>query len=338
MKREPMSYSELNQHISADDPRYSDAWRRVLNRLGEYTATIVRSYRMNPRKVEFLAQTEQYILIRIHMPGEYVILRIAPVLDLAREVYFSRTMEKQQLPVARIMHYDLGRTLVPFAYTIEGYIGGYTGYQLESSHMVYGLARQVGRILRRIHRIEAEGWGYPSPGGRWKHAEWRSVLLELHHAVAPRDVLAFLLLEEEHAMVTTTIEYLAMVLPAPQLMHGDIGPHTVRCNVGQGQVHLEGLVHPGRLIAGDGLLDLAIGMNNAYPQEWCSGLFEGYGALMPLSIEDLERLRLWQLLTTLWQTCHQYTSGEPYTEMLEHTHLLLAELRSQQVDAMGDDG
>jgi hypothetical protein len=91
-------------------------------------------------------------------------------------------------------------------------------------------------------------------------------------------------------------------------------------------VHLEALLTPGFIVGGDGLLELAIGLDGAYPQAWGLGLFEGYGSLMALRPSDLDRLRLYQLLTSYWRTCQQYLQAEAYTAMLDQTLLLLAEV------------
>ncbi len=324
-----MDYSHLNQHIAPNDALYSDAWRRTLNRLGEYTATILRSLKIFPTNIELLDRTATCILIRVHMPQEYVVLRIAPEHDLFSAIYFARMMARHQLPAVRLLHYDTSRALVPFAYMIEGYIGGLSGTSLDTPHMLQGLARQVGRTLRRIHRVEADGWGYPSSSGRWQHPDWQSVLQELHQAQAPSGVESLLFGETERATMLQTIAYLGNTCQHPYLMHGNMHPRHVRCTIAGEQVRLEALIDPGGIVGGDGLLELARGLDTDYPKEWCNGLFEGYGSLIPLGVHDLSRLRLLQLLSSYWKTCQQYLHAEMYKPTLDQTLLLLAEVAAE---------
>jgi hypothetical protein len=324
-----MIYHHLNHQIPSDDTSYTDAWRRVLNRLGEYTATIAHMFRMNPTKVEILTRTENHILVRIHMPHEYVVLRVSPEEDLAREVYYGRMMDRQNLPVARIIHYDLSRTHVPFAYTLEGYIGGIDGDQLESPSMLEGLARQVGRTMRRMHRIEAQGWGTPEKNGRWKNQDWRTFLLQLNDSLAPKSVATMIFGEGMYATCVSILEHLATRCSKACLMHGAVGPQTARCTVNDEQVRLEALVHPGKIVGGDGLLDLALSIVPIYPQEWCHGVFQGYVAIAPLSMNELEQLRRWQVITCYWKTCSHALQSEPCNHLLEQTLLLLSDVTGE---------
>lgn len=321
-----MVYSHLNQNIPANDTNYSDSWRRVLNRLGEYTANIVQSLKMYPSKVELLDHTKRHILVRIHMPEEYVVLRIAPDEDLAREVYFGRKMVKQQLPAARILHYDLARSKLPFSYTLESYTGKISGDQIEQHDgVLYTLGRQVGRVLRRMHRVEADGWGFPTTTGRWKFADWYGVLDYQHTTLAPVSVSSIIFDDEQRTTIAMTIRHLAGMCTRPQLIHTAIGLETVRCTFGAEHVHLEAITDPGFIIGGDGLLDLAIGLSPHYAQEWVTGLFEGYNSIGQLNMQDLERLRMLQLLTSYWNTCQQYATMRPYRESYDQTLMLLAE-------------
>lgn len=116
-------------------------------------------------------------------------------------------------------------------------------------------------------------------------------------------------------------------------MHGNIHPGNVRCTLSGEQVHLEAMMTPGYVVGGDGLLELAIGLDTAYPPAWCNGLFEGYGSLIALGTQDLDRLRLYQLLTSYWRTCQQYLHAEAYKATLDHTLMLLAEVAAEGQEA-----
>lgn len=320
-----MQYSHLNRYdIEPDDERYSEAWRRVLARLGDYTAIIVRALNMRPTAVALLEQTQSHVLVRITTPLEHSVLRIAPEGDLAGEVYFGRMMTAHQLPAARIVQYDLSCALVPFTYTLESYVGGMRASRIEAPHLLRAAARQVGRTLRRMHRVQARGWGRPDVAARWTTPDWRSVLAQMHarFVVPPADELVFQ--EDERAALAALLEHPALEVPLPRLMHGAPGLHAARCVIGD-HVHLEALTDPGMSVGGDGLLDLAFGLNPVYPQAWRSGLLEGYAAVMPLSAVERERLGLLQALTCYWTACQAYMRAEPHEAARDHVRAFLAE-------------
>lgn len=318
-----MRYKDLNRYdITPDDERYSTAWRRVLARLGDYTAIIVQSLNMRPSDVELLAQTRDHVLVRISTPGEHYVLRIAPEGHLAREVYFGRALAAQHLPATRIIFHDLSCTLVPFNYTLESYIGGIAASQLEQSHLLRAVARQLGHTLRRVHRIKAPGWGAPDAAGRWLTADWAAALIRLQTALAPEPADRLVFGAEEQTAIVALREYLVPMCQTPYLIHGAVGPHMARCTVGD-HVQLAALIDPGPIIGGDGLLDLALGTDPAYPEPWRNGLIEGYVATMPLNASEKERLRLMQTLIWYWQACWHYMRAEPYQATRDQALALL---------------
>src|SRR5262245_32211937 len=117
-------WSQLNRHVPADDPTCSDARRRILARLGEYTALIVAPLNMRPTAATLLAADDTRIDVRVSTPSAHIVLAIAPDGDLAAEVFFLRMLASKFLPIPRLIAHDLACTLVPFTYAIESYAGG----------------------------------------------------------------------------------------------------------------------------------------------------------------------------------------------------------------------
>lgn len=318
------SCTHLNHHIPPGDPLYTEAWRRVLNRLGEYTGLIIRAKNLRPERVALLAKTEHHILIRLSLISQDVVLRIAPEATLSREIYFGRTMAVHHLPAAQIIQYDTSGRLVPFAYLIENYVGGTVAAHLETPPLLRSAARQVGQVLRRMHRVVAPGWGGPDATGRWTIPDWNHAIAALHARLAPETAAAALFGETERATIHTLRNTLAMGISSPHLIHGKISPYAARCTTGE-KANLEALVDPGPIVGGDGLLDLAWGMAPVHPQEWRTGLIEGYTAVAPLPPGDYERLQALRVLTGFWTTCQRYIRGEPYQETRTQTLALLEE-------------
>jgi Ser/Thr protein kinase RdoA (MazF antagonist) len=320
-----MDYSHLNHYLPPVADGVSDAWRRAMGRLGDYTALVVRAANLRPTAVALYEQTEQHLLVRISTPGEHLILRVAPEDDLAAHVFFTRTLSGQQLPSTRIIQRDLSRTMVPFAYTLEAFVPGVAAATLSEPHLLRGAGRQAGRALRRMHRVSAPGMGRPNPAGRWPQRRWRAALGQIGAWLAPAPADALVFGEAERAAVEALLADPRLEVGQPALMHGDFGPGAARCTAGH-HVHLEALVEPGRCVGGDGLFDLACGLCPAYPEPWREGLMDGYCAGGPLGEAERERLPILRLLAAYWIACRRYLRAEPHEAAREEALRLLGEL------------
>lgn len=320
-----MDYSHLNHYLPPVAEGVSDAWRRAMSRLGDYTSLVVRAANLRPEAASFYGQTEQHLLVRLSTPGEHLILRVAPEDDMAAHVFFTRTLSGQQLPSTRIIQRDLSRTLVPFAYTLEAFVPGVSAAMLYEPHLLRGVGRQTGRALRRMHRVTAPGVGRPNPAGRWPQRRWAAALRQIGAQLAPAPADSLVFGEAERIAVAALLADPRLELAQPTLMHGDFGPAAARCTAGT-HVHLEALVEPGRCVGGDGLFDLACGLCAAYPEPWRAGLLEGYGVAGPLSAAERERLPILRLLAAYWIACRRYLRAEPHEAARDEALRLLEEV------------
>jgi aminoglycoside phosphotransferase (APT) family kinase protein len=309
--------------MSADDARYPEPWRRVLARLGDYTALIVRALNLRPTDVRMLRETGDYLLLGITTPGEQLALKIAPEIDLAREVSFCKAMAAERLPAPRLIQHDLSRTLIPAGYVVETYFGGTNAAAVEDAALLRALARQAGRALRRLHRVPAQGFGQPTATGRWSARSWQGALTLLHAASGAAVYGALLFSAEQWAAVrAATLEHADLMLEQPRMLHGALRPEHVLCTIGE-HVQLEALVDPGALVGGDPLYDLACGLLPTLPPAFRSGLLEGYTAVGPLGAADQRRLLRLQLLASFWETCRWYARGEEHAALKAATLALL---------------
>jgi Ser/Thr protein kinase RdoA (MazF antagonist) len=307
-----IDYSQLNHYISPSaEEGLSDAWRRSLGRLGDYTAILARSLNLRPLAVNLHAQTSEHILVRLSLPGSYLILRVAPEDDLAAYVYMLRALAGHNLPAPKIIQRDLSRGLVPFAFTLESYVPGVGADRLPAGPLLRGAGRQAGRALRRLHRIPVSSAGRPLPSGRWPQQNWRSVLRQIGRQLAPPPSDALLFGEGERAIVAALLDSPLLDCQQPALIHGRFGPQSARCTSSE-NVHLEAIVDPGYYVGGDGLYDLACGLSAAHPAAWREGLIDGYQSAGPLSEEERRRLPALQLLASYWGACRSYMRAEPH--------------------------
>jgi Phosphotransferase enzyme family len=308
-----IDYAQLNHYIGPEIGGVSEPWKRVLGRLGDYTLLVVRALNLRPTAAQIIEQTSQHILVRITTGGSYVVLRIAPEADLSAALYFGRAMAGSSLPAARIIQHDLSKRMVPFAYLLEHYVCGVSAAQIVEPHILRAAARQAGRTLRRMQRVSAPGWGSPGPLGRWpgQSGGWQGVLRQLHASLAapPSDGLVFSAAQCKAIAALPSDPRLAC--ERPTLMHGRFGPHAVRCTPGTA-VQIEALVDAGPWVGGDGLFDLACGLDPSYPAAWREGLLEGYSSFGPLMAHEEQRLALLRLLACAWSACQRYSRAEPH--------------------------
>jgi hypothetical protein len=298
-------WSQLNRHVPADDPTCSDARRRILARLGEYTALIVAPLNMRPTATTLLAADDARIEVRVSTPSAHIVLAIAPEGDLAAEVLFLRMTATKLLPIPRLIAHDLACTLVPFTYAIESYAGGAPLDRLEDGPLMRVAARQLGRTLRRTHQVAAHGFGRPTTTGRWPARGWREALVAwLAQRETPARAAEVLGADTLAALLAATLDHPSLSVERPCLIHGAVEPARALVTVGD-SAQLEALTRPGSIVGGDPLFDLAHGTLPRYPAAFRQGLLEGYcatGALAPEQERRLRRLRLLLLVAdTLWR-------------------------------------
>jgi hypothetical protein len=298
-------WSQLNRHVPADDAACSDARRRILARLGEYTALIVAPLNMRPTAATLLTSDDERIEVRVSTPSAHIVLAIAPDGDLAAEVFFLRTLAGKFLPVPRLVGHDLACTLVPFTYAIESYAGGAPLDRLDDGPLMRVAARQIGRTLRRAHQASAPGFGRPTTGGRWPARSWREALLAwLVQRETPARAAEVLGADAVAALWAATLDHPTLAVERPSLIHGAVEPSRALVTVGD-SAQLEALTRPGALVGGDPLFDLAHGTLPRHPAAFRQGLLEGYcatGALAPNQEARLRRLRLLlHVADTLWR-------------------------------------
>ncbi|WP_129626037.1 aminoglycoside phosphotransferase family protein [Candidatus Oscillochloris fontis] len=332
------TYAHLNHYISPSaEAGLSDAWRRSLGRLGDYSAILIRSLNLRPLDVSLYTQTEDHILVRISLPSSYLILRVAPEDDLAAYVYQIRALSGHNIPAPKIIQRDLSRSLVPFAFTLESYVPGVHAEEIHNPPLLRGAGRQAGRALRRMHCIPVTSAGRPTASGRWPQQNWRVVLRQIGRRIAAPPADALIFSSHEQRIITNLLDSPMLECQQPMLIHGRFSPRSVRCT-SSGNVHLEALIDPGHYIGGDGLYDLACGLCAAHPEAWREGLLDGYQSAGPLSEAERRRLPLLQLLANYWEACRRYMYAEPHeaarTEALRLMEELVASERGSRLVAV----
>lgn len=273
------------------------ALRRVLSRLGEYTAQIIGPLNMRPTNTLLLKQSPERVEVRVSTSSTHVLLVIAPDGDLTSELFFLRTLAGKNLPLPRLIAHDQSRSLVPFDYAIQNYIGGRSLNFVDNPPLVTMVGRQLGRVLRRVHQHAVPTAGFPLRTGRWPNLDWLEALrswLEQRGALAGfADFLDSATLDR---FIAATLDHPQLAIETPTLIHGAVTTTRAIVTIGEA-AQLEALVRPGPLVGGDPLFDLALALQPAQPEPFRRGVLEGYTSGGGLAKEQEQRLRrLWLLV------------------------------------------
>jgi hypothetical protein len=269
----------------------------MLSRLGEYAALIIAPLNMRPTGATLVHAAFDRVEVRVSSAGNHVLLVLAAEADLAGEVFFLRSLAQQRLPAPRLIAHDLSCGLVPHAWMVLGHVSGVPLNSVGDDARLRLGARQLGRALRRMHQSVAPGFGRPRASGRWPARSWQEALgVWLAHRETRQCGAEMLGAKRIAALWKATIEHPLLECAEPRTLHGAAGPDSTLVTGTDASLHLEALVHPGALVGGEPLFDLAYGLLPRHPAAFRHGLAEGYLATGVLAAEQEERLARLRLL------------------------------------------
>lgn len=304
-----MSLAHLSQYLPPDAG--SEAYRRVLARLGDDIAAIAAELRLRPTAATRIDSGGEHVLVRLSTASEHVLVRVAPEGDLTADLYFARALERRHLPGLRVIAADLSRSRFLFAYLVESYVGGVRADALPEAYQLRAAARQLGRLCRQIHAIPAEGWGHPTLRRSWSAASWPEALATLRNDAACEIAGRLVFGAETQARMLAALDGLGDAEPpSPRLLHGALGPACMIVTPGE-QTQVMAIVEPGPIIGGDPLLDLAQALSPSHPAPFVEGFLSGYRTT-PLTPEEEQRLGRLRLLCCYRDACQRYLLALPH--------------------------
>jgi hypothetical protein len=301
-------FAHLNLAVSQAG---ADARGSMLSQLGEYTSRIVGPLNMRPTAAALVAAEHDRVEVRVSSAGNHVLVVLAAADALAGEVFVLRSLAQKRLPAPRLIAHDLSCGVVPHAWTVLSHVSGTPLAAVVDDALLRLGARQLGRALRRLHQLPAPGFGQPRASGRWQTRSWREVLsIWLARRDARQRAVDVLGAERAAALWTATVEHSLLECHEPRALHGAPGPEHALVTGADASMHLEALVRPGSIVAGDPLFDLAYGLLPRYPQTFRHGLVEGYLASGPLGSGQEQRLARLRLLIHSVETLYRGPAWE----------------------------
>ena len=180
------------------------------------------------------------------------------------------------------------------------WVPGLSLRQLNSVKERYLAAKVAGNLLRKIHRVSTDGFGWPTSHGGWvgNTAAW-SLQFYVRRAVrniVPRGNL-FPPGELEEAFSLSALALELLDFGQPRLLHGDMtgGNVVVKSNY-RALENAIVFIDPGELISGDPMSDIGYSQTTRLRLEFRRGVLDGYTSSDPLSPCEYDRFLRWRLL------------------------------------------
>lgn len=208
---------------------------------------------------------------------------------MQKEITVARLMSTRPLPapVPSILHADDSKSLIAFDFVVMDRLEGTSLADHERGlpeQECFAIYAEMGRLLRDIHAITLESFGYIGTQGivmpfarnrAYMSFQFDRKLGEFTNHGGPEDAAAAM-----RAYVTRS-ESLLDACAAPSLCHYDFHPGNILAARQDGVLHLTGLVDLENAIAGDPLMDIAKTINYSVHGNEAkrAGLLAGYGPL-----------------------------------------------------------
>lgn len=230
---------------------------------------------------------------------------------MLKEITVAHLMRAGRLaaPVPRILHADESRSLIAFNFVVMDRLSGSSliGYERDLVEPeCFAIYAEMGRLLRQIHAITLESFGYigthgvvsPSPTNRAYMTSQFDRKLGGLFTLADADDLATRL----RAYVDRSAALLDGCI-TPSLCHYDFHTGNILAERRDGTLQITGLVDLENAIAGDPLMDVAKTLSYSVRGDATklAGLLAGYGPIeRPLWQEAIALYEFYCLLELCW--------------------------------------
>ena len=229
------------------------------------------------------------------------------------------------VPVPRVLLADDTKSVIGLNFVLMSKLDGVVLRTLESAlpeTELFSAYSQMGQVLRQIHRISMQSFGYIGPNGVWTaHASNRAYMSAqfenklVEFAERGGDSTLGRRLKEVVFERTDLLE----ACPAPHLCHYDFHSGNILAEGKDGPLRLSGVLDFESAIAGDPLMDIAKALYYFTPEDEPkkAGLLAGYGAFDRGNWQEaLDLYRLYASLE-LWCWMAQIGNREPLARLAE---------------------
>jgi len=237
----------------------------------------------------------------IETDNENTVLKIsARVDDLAgkyqvhREAWAAKACAEIKLPVPRIIVFDNSRKLANFDYVIESRINGVDlSESMLSDSELKRVMRHVGKLLKQMHGISAEGFGALTGELKGHAKSWRYLRKPINRLSDGLFNEKIVTKKQSNHIANYFLERESILdFDDPRLLHNDIQKNNLMVN----QNKLVGIIDLGDAMAGDPVYDLARAYQGLCDIPYRDELLNAYGDF------DMESFNYYLLYHACWTT------------------------------------
>lgn len=302
----------------------SEFTRPILNRLRDFISVAIATLKLYPNTILLHHVTADRIEVRV-IGLSTVIVAFAPVEQLVPEVYLIKMAATKHLPLPHLLKHDVSFTSLPVAYSVYSYIAGVSLHTVEDEVMQRVAAKLVGRTIRSLHLISAHGLGAPQVSGKWSSRAWHAVvqqwLAEQGYYERLLELLGPRLLGQ---LLDYTTKHASLQQFESSVLFGGIERQSVMVLV-HGNIQVEGLIRPGRIVAGDAMFDVASSMRASLGAGFRQGFIDGYTMHAPLVSDEVLRIKRYALLWRTIDTAMNITTPHEKDAFVHSVTHILAE-------------
>jgi aminoglycoside phosphotransferase (APT) family kinase protein len=239
---------------------------------------------------------------------------------MQKEVSVARLLQDRlSVPIPHVLLVDDTKSLMELNFIVMSKLDGDILLGLERTlpqAEVHSIYWQMGRLLREIHCIPIDAFGYIGPHGVWTPYASNQAYMSFQFGKKLTEFVESGGASELADRLGAFVERRAHLLDgcaAARLCHYDFHGGNVLIERKDGSLHVSGILDFENAIAGDPLMDIAKTLNYAVREDQTkrSGLLAGYGTIERPDWEETLALYRMYCVLELWCWMAQIGNSEP---------------------------
>jgi hypothetical protein len=321
------AFKDINKPtIRKSKPGYPEGYYDIFENLENYAPKVFKKTGINPKEIKVM-EGETGVILKVFDGNNNIITKINPFPgDLFTSNYFFKKLENFDVPVPQVLYFDDSRSIIPYDFQVLDYIDGVDIRSIpEKFHHKAGFL--VGEILRKIHQVKVDGFGWPLSEGGWGASSWLEALRNNYFDSSMNRKHEIFSDEEIQKIEQLTFFNEQLDISESKLIHSDVGHGNSLYNITDGKLYLVGFIDPDGLIGGDPILDVPLENSD---EDFERGVWSGYTKQAQLTPEEKYRHKHLKLLTGYWSTCWHYATSRDYQEVKDTTITLMDDIKSSE--------
>lgn len=333
-----MKFDSLNHNVRILFPNQTEGFYNLRENLGAYFLQIAEKYLLIPEKIKLIDGGINSVLIKFKNKHSSYLLKITANKDATSEIFFYRALSANNLPVPKIINFNLTEGLIPYQFFIMEEVEGVQSFQGHTNDKTaisggYLYAKE----LKKVHNIAVNGFGKPLDieGENWSQKSWLGALKSFFDENAGyQNVKNLFTSEQLKAIYRLTILNQKLEILKPCLLHGDIPNSLMQIKP---TIKFLAFIDPSGIIGGDYLYDVSsvyhINEKGEIGVGFMKGFEKGCAETHPMNDQEIYRFHCLRLFHLFWKSGFFYKHGWSTSLLHEQTLAKLKQIQ-QQYDSL----